>query len=146
VQRKLQPAALLAFSLWIFYVNYSTIAGRLEIEADGTIVKREGNTRYDRPGGAIYTLAAPDGSLRTLATGSTDSSLPRNLPIGRHLVKRKNELSYTLDGRRISDFPLYMYGATSGLGLSLFAFSLFQLTWRRRCNQSLQPTPGRSDD
>jgi hypothetical protein len=135
---------LLVFSLWIFYINYSTIAGRLEIEADGTIVKREAITRYERSG-AIYTLATPDGTLHTLASGCTDSSLPRELPVGSHLVKHKNQLSYTLDGRKISDFPLYFYGATSGLALSLFALSIFQFMWRSRSNQSLQPTAGRSD-
>jgi hypothetical protein len=119
---KLKPAAMAIFSVWILYLAYSTIAGRMEIEADGTILKREAFTRYGRPG-AVYTLAAPDGSSHTLASGSTDSSLPRELPVGSRIVKLKNHLSYTLDGRTISDFPLPFYGLTAGLGLSLLAFS-----------------------
>jgi hypothetical protein len=139
---KFNPGVLAAFSLWILYMAYSTIAGRLEIEADGTILKREAITRYQRPG-AIYTLAAPDGALRTLASGCTDSSLPRELPVGGRLVKRKNDLSYTLDGRTVSDFPLPFYGATAGLGLSLLVLSGMLFMQQRRSNQSLQPTAGR---
>jgi hypothetical protein len=116
------PAAMAIFSLWFLYMAYSTIAGRLEIEADGTILKREAFTRYGRDG-AIYTLAAPDGSSHSLTSGCTDSSLPRELPIGSRLVKLKNHLSYTLDGRTISDFPLPIYGLIAGVGLSLLAFS-----------------------
>ena len=119
---KLNSSAMAIFSVWILYIAYSTIAGRLEIEADGTILKREAFTRYGRPG-AIYTLAASDGSSHTFTSGSTDSSLPRELPVGSRLVKRKNHLSYTLDGRPIWDFPLPFYGVTSGLGLSLLVFS-----------------------
>ena len=98
----------------------STTIGRLLIDVDGVIVAREMTTGYRRA--AIYSINGSSGT-RTYAAGATDASLPRDLPIGSHLTKHRWELGYTLDGQRVSNFPITFYGVSFGIGVSLLWFS-----------------------
>lgn len=118
---KLGPWGIALFGCWCVFIGVHEIIGRLEIHADGTIIQRQvtDGSRW----AAVYTLAKADGTRETLVSGCTDLSLSRNMPVGSQLVKQKNTLSYALDGRTVSDFPLGAYIAWLAGGLFLLVIS-----------------------
>ena len=124
-------AKAFAFGGFIFLLMslYTTI-GRLLIDVDGEIVAREMTTGY-RPA-AIYSINQPGGQTRTYMAGPTDASLPRDLPIGSRLTKRRWELGYTLNNQRVTDFPIMFYGASFGIGAGMLCFSIVLRFQQRR--------------
>jgi hypothetical protein len=77
-----------------------------------------------------YIVRAPDGTEQLYTAGGTDSSLPRDLPVGAHIVKRRWELSYSLNGKRIDDFPIYFYSAVTCVACALLVWA--GRRWSRR--------------
>ena len=124
---KLRPVGMSEFSPTAFafggvmflVMALTTTIGRLLIDVEGVIVSREMTTGY-RPA-AIYSINGSSGT-RTYTAGATDASLPRDLPIGSHLIKHRWDLGYTLDGLRVSNFPITFYGVSFGIGISLLWF------------------------
>jgi hypothetical protein len=95
------------------------ISQRLIAEAEGTIVTSE-TTTGNRPV-TIYRLRGPDGGEREYVAGPTDASLPRRLPVGTHITKRRFDVSWERDGKTINDFPILFYLFFVSLGLALAA-------------------------
>ena len=92
--RPLPPAIFVLLGCGALYMSYVTFAGRLEIAVDGTILSRQAFTYYQRPH-ALYTVTASDGATRTFESGPSDASLPRDLPVGSHVTKRKGAQLYS---------------------------------------------------
>jgi len=109
------------------------MSDRLLTEVDGKIIERNDANGYNRPG-AIYTLSHPNGESKTYVTGATDATLPGTFNVGDYLSKNKWQLSYSVNGRNISNFPLIFYGIVSGFGFSLVTFSLVLAIQKRRRN------------
>jgi hypothetical protein len=68
--------------------------------------------------GTRYVIRKPDGSKLEYVAGATDASLSRNIPVGAELEKRKWELSYSVNGKRIKDFPASFYFAILGAAIA----------------------------
>ena len=94
------------------------IASRLDIEVSGTIISVE----IVRPGKGLmgnshrfyikYVLAvSANGTTSEYHPGYTDSDLSQNLNVGAVLEKKRWELDYIVDGRRIADYPWLFYVA-----------------------------------
>jgi len=92
------------FAAWAFYAGASSFADRLLTTVDGTIILSR-TTPGVRPV-TYYTFLAPDGQQMHLVAGPTDGSLPRKMPVGTVIQKRKFELAYARNGQRVNDFPL----------------------------------------
>ena len=99
-----------------------TLLNRLQISASGTVINSV--TRYEPRQVVYYTLRGRDGTIQMLISGPTDASLPRNLPGGSVIEKKKWQIGYFLNGVYRTDFPLTFY--TGGIlgALALFAFGI----------------------
>lgn len=109
----------LAFALLAWLFAGSEIYQRAAIELHGAIVSavtscmQPANNRC----ATEYVVKSQDGSEHSYVAGPTDKALPRRLPIGTQIDKRKWSLSYTVDGQERRDFPLGFYSAILLLGL-----------------------------
>ena len=125
-----QPLFVLLLALIVFWAfGLEGIGHRLWIEVDGIVVgavdiPAKGKPRY----ATEYVIRAADGSEHTYTAGATDASLPRSMPIGTQLTKKRWQLSYTRDGQLIDDFPLTANSAILGLGLGLLVWGV--TLWR----------------
>ena len=117
----LAVAAILTF---LFGAN--EIFQRLLIEVDGTIITSQ-TTTGNRPS-TTYAIRGPDGSKYQYIAGPTDHSLPRRLPEGARITKKKYALVWERDGQIVNDFPLYFYVGSCTLGGMLAFWSFLQ--WR----------------
>ncbi len=117
--------AVAALLLFLFGAN--EIVQRLLIEADGIIISSQ-TTTGNRPI-TVYALRGADGSQHQYIAGPTDRSLPRRLPEGIHISKKKYDLVWERNGRIVDDFPLNFYLGACGLGgmLAYWAFLQWQL-------------------
>jgi hypothetical protein len=112
-------------SFWTFDSGVWT---RLQIELEGTIISRRdaAPTVYANGPTTRYTIREADGSLGDYTATIADPSLPRTLPIGGAIVKRKGDLFYLLDGKRIDDFPITADFVFLGVGIgSMVAGSIW---------------------
>ena len=123
----LASAAILCF---LFGAN--EIVQRLLIEVEGSIISSQ-TTTGNRPA-SIYLVLAPNGTQHQYIAGATDQSLPRQLPAGTHITKKKYELVWERDGKIVNDFPLYFYIGACGLGMMFAYWAFFQ--WRLNCPTS----------
>jgi hypothetical protein len=89
----------------------SSILERAEIEVDGQVISAETTCEqpYNNRCVTRYVLRTRTGSQVLYAAGPGDSSLQRRLPIGTWITKHKWDISYSIDGKRIDDFPLRFY-------------------------------------
>jgi hypothetical protein len=95
---------LALFAVWTLYVGVSSLSTRLLTSVDGTVVSSS-TTQGVRPV-TYYTVQSSDGRQQSLIAGPTDGSLPRQMPVGTIIQKKKFELSYSRNGKRIHDFPV----------------------------------------
>jgi hypothetical protein len=130
IKTKFNVRAFVLGGLWaIFMVDYTTF-GRLHNEVDGVIMARHLTTGY-RPA-AIYSVRDSGGGTHTYVAGATDASLPRDLPIGAHVTKRRWDLGYSVDGQRRDDFPVTFYTIILTIGVCLLWFAAFSMFQERR--------------
>jgi hypothetical protein len=113
-------------SLLCFLFGTNEIVQRLLIEVDGTIISSQ-TTTGNRPD-TMYVVRASDGSEHQYVAGATDQSLPRRLPEGTHITKKKYELTWERNGQIVNDFPLYFYVSACGMGVMLAYWAFLQ--WR----------------
>jgi hypothetical protein len=107
--REAAPGILLVFAIVIFFMfGYLGVWHRLQIDVEGTVTARQDfpQNKYTHGPTTRYTLKMGDGTIREYTATTPDPSLPRTIPVGVHVTKRKGELFYFLNGRRIDDFPL----------------------------------------
>ena len=117
--------------IWFLYIVGSTVVGRLLIETDGTVVVRQ-QVNNPRPG-TFYTLRAADGHLYSFASGASDSSLSRDFAVGSQITKRKWDLGYFVDGRRVDDFEITFYTGWAMFGVFFTFCGLLPFLGRTRC-------------
>jgi hypothetical protein len=116
--------AIAAIGCLAFGIN--EIVQRMNIEVDGVVVSSQ-TTTGNRPV-TIYLIRGSDGREHEHVAGPTDKSLPRRLPEGTYLKKKKYELSYIKNGEVMNDFPLFFYLTACGLGVLIGWWSYSQ--WR----------------
>jgi hypothetical protein len=116
------------FAAWIIFIDTYTIGTRFLTSVDGTVVSSETSTG-NRPT-TSYQIKGPDGSISEYVAGPTDKSLPRRMPVGTQIRKKKYELGYVLNGQTVHDFPLAFYALLIGIGLTVAGFVLVR-TGRR---------------
>ena len=123
--------AFMGFGLFSTF-GYNGIWYRLTTDLDGAIVSRQDLPRTPSTHPAtVYQIVQGDNSVTKYTAIGGDASLPRNLRVGARIVKRKWELSWTLNGERVDDFPLPMYVGFLGLATVLWSTAGY-LAWRGR--------------
>src|ERR1017187_513897 len=106
-KRRMNPTVPLLFALWIFWgFGYETLWKRLLTDVQGAITSARILPYPLAPArhATKYTLKGPDGQTQSYIAEPTDASLPRNMPGGTHIVKRRWRVSYERDGQRVNDF------------------------------------------
>ena len=61
----------------------------------------------------------PSGERIVYVAGGNDQALTPDLQSGQRLSKRRWELNYSVDDRRVYDFPVHFYSALTLIGLAL---------------------------
>jgi hypothetical protein len=133
-KRRLNPTVLLLVALWIFWgFGYETLWKRLLTDVQGTVTSARSLPYPLAPArhATEYTFTGPDGQQQSYIAGPTDASLPRNMPVGTHIGKRRWRVSYERDGERVNDFSLLFYG----LMLSVAAVCLYWGVRSRYANE-----------
>jgi len=128
-----QPVMLIAVAIWILWgFGYETIGQRLLLELDGVVISRQEIPRSwaTHGTGTAYVVRGADGTDHRYVSGATDASLPDDIPIGADLEKHGWQLSYSLNGVRVDDFPRYFYSAMCGIALACLLWAALQ--WVRR--------------
>jgi hypothetical protein len=128
------PVALTLVAIFIIRgFGYETVGSRLTTVLDGVVIARQEipRTPYAHGTGMIYTVRSADGVDHSYVAGATDGSLPRDIPVGAQITKRKWELSYLSDGRRVDDFPRTFYGIILGVACGCLLWGGLQW-WRGR--------------
>jgi hypothetical protein len=125
------PIVLSLFGLWILWgFGYQTLWVRLMTNVEGTVVSARDIPYPLAPArhGTEYMLRTPEGDTDRYVAGATDASLPRNIPVGRYIKKRRWQLSYEQDNHRIDDFSVLFYGAmlSAAVGILVWAAVLSQ--------------------
>lgn len=131
--REIAPVMLIAVAIMIFWsFGVESVGRRLVIELDGVVIARQQIPRtWSKHGtGMTYVVRGADGVDRPYVAGGTDASLPRDIPIGTYLQKRKWELSYFRNGSRIDDFPRLFYSGLGGIALACLLGATLQLVRR----------------
>jgi hypothetical protein len=105
------------FILWGF--GWETVGHRLKTDVDGIIaasrdIPSTGAPRY----ATEYTVRGADCNAQVFMAGPTDGSLPRSMPVGTHIRKKRWHLDYERDGRR-EGFPYIFYGVVLAIALGL---------------------------
>jgi hypothetical protein len=135
------PLLLLVFGLFIIWgFGFSTVGLRLILELNGVVVSSHDRSAKGAPRYVTeYILRGDDGREFSYKAGPTDASLPRSLPVGTRLLKRKWRLSYEENGQIMDDFPTSFYAIVVGIGLALILWSFLLFRERRRSKN--QPVP-----
>jgi hypothetical protein len=108
---KPRPWALILFGLFILWgFGWETIGPRLQTNVDGVIVASQdvpstGSPRY----ATEYTVRDPHGDEQVFWAGATDASLPRSMPVGTRIRKRRWHLDYERDGNRVEFREKFFY-------------------------------------
>jgi len=118
------------FILWGF--GWETVGLRLKTDVDGIIVASRdipstGAPRYVTE----YTVRGADGNAQVFLAGPTDGSLPRSMPVGTHIRKKRWHLGYERDGRR-EGFPYIFYSVFLAIGLGLVIRGIFIFRSQKR--------------
>jgi len=110
----LAPFALL---IWLFAGH--EIYQRAAISLHGTVVSSETSCvqPYNNRCDTTYVVEAQDQTRSTYVAGPTDESLERRLPVGTVIRKDKWALTYSVNNRKISDFPAVFYGGLMAFGV-----------------------------
>jgi hypothetical protein len=115
------PGILLLLALVILpTLGYNGVWQRYQIDLQGTVTARQDfpPNKYTHGPTTRYTLKMGDGTIREYTATHSEPSLPRTIPIGVTVTKRKGEMFYSLNGRRIDDFPLKTYVIGLGVGIA----------------------------
>jgi hypothetical protein len=146
-----------AFTLWgisLIWFSSSTVYERLAINLEGQVVSRSQGTYYGSPGKYVdYRIRQLDGMTVTYRANGNDTALSRGIPIGAYVIKKRWQLDYYVDGKRISDFPANFYFPLLMAALLLVAFGSYifihrpklkpvdysPIAWPLKTNKELHP-------
>jgi hypothetical protein len=108
---------LLAVMAWSF--GGSEIYRRGVFAVEGTLVSS--TTTCVQPANnrcaSEYVVLSSDGVRTSYVAGPTDASLPRDLPVGTVISKRRWSIDYFLNGQRVDDFPVMFYAVVMAFGV-----------------------------
>ena len=95
----------LLFALWILYAfGYQTVWVRLNTQVEGTVISSHDTPSTGAPRYATeYLIRGQNGQNSSYVAGCTDASLPRSLPIGTQLVKKRWDWGYQINGKHERD-------------------------------------------
>jgi len=130
----MKPLVLAAWSIWMIGgFGFYTLGNRLWAHLDGIVVTSRDipSTRGPRYI-TEYILRGPDGRESLYTAGSTDSTLPRSMPVGTVLKKKRWHLDYERDGQRTSDFSLPFYLGILAIGFGCLGWSVLLARRQRR--------------
>lgn len=118
--KRRNAAILIVFGLFISWgFGWDTVGRRLKTDVDGIIVASRDTPSTGAPRYATeYTVRSSDGNTIVFWAGPTDGSLPRSMPVGTHILKKKWHLDFERDGRR-EGFPYIFYGVVLTIALGL---------------------------
>ena len=104
----------------------SELVARAWIDVAGRVISADTTCQqpYDNRCVTRYVVERADGSRAVYDAGPNDHSLRRRLPLGTVLVKARWELSYSIDGNQVEDFPRYFYIAALTVAGSVAILSL----------------------
>jgi hypothetical protein len=128
------PVVLIVFGLWILWgFGFETVGTRLMTNLEGTIISSQDIPYPPAPArhGTEYTFRTPDGENVRYIAGATDASLPRNIPVGTYIKKRRWSLSYERNGQKIDDFGTPFYAG-------FLSFAVACLVWGVRSRRGQQ--------
>jgi hypothetical protein len=111
------------FILWGF--GWETIGHRLLTNVDGVIVASRDVPETGAPRYATqYTVRGPHGDEQVFWAGATDASLPRSMPVGTRIQKRRWHVEYERNGARVGFPEIYFYGAISACGFGMAVWGM----------------------
>jgi hypothetical protein len=131
--KRARPTVLIVFGLFLFWgFGWETVGQRLQTEIDGVVIARQdvpstGAPRYSTE----YTIRGADGREQVYWAGPTDASLPRSMPVGTRIQKKRWQLEFTRDGQT-QGFPYVFYGLVMAAALCLVVWGLVSLRPRRQ--------------
>jgi hypothetical protein len=134
LKSNIRPFALAIWSIWMIWVfGFYTLGVRLWTRLDGTITSSR-DVPLDRGPRYIteYTLRTVDGRDTSYTAGPTDSSIPRSMPVGTVLQKRRWRLGFERNGSWVNDFGLTFYVVILAVGFGCLLWSFFLWRGQRR--------------
>jgi hypothetical protein len=138
------PVGFVVWGLMMVMFSAFVVASRARIEIDGKIVARE-EGRYASGPHRLYTKytiqATATGKRFEYVAESNDNSLNGDLPEGVHLIKRKWNLVYHLNGRPMHDFPVIFYSILTSAGSALALWGTVLLRKRLKSNRIQTEAP-----
>jgi len=128
--QKPKPWVLIAFGLLILWgFGWETIGRRLQTDVDGVIVGSQDVPSTGAPRYATrYTVRGPDGNQKEFWAGPTDGSLPRSMPVGTRIRKRRWHLDYERNGSRVDFTEMYFYDLVLACGVGITVWGV--VLWR----------------
>jgi len=132
-----KPLVLAIAAIGCMAFGISETVQRMNMEVDGVIVSSQ--TTEGSRHATVYIIRGPDGRDSEYVAGASDRFLPRRLPEGTYLKKKKYELSFIKNGEVINDFPLTFYLTACGLGVLVGWWSYSQWRFNRALDQTLNP-------
>jgi hypothetical protein len=133
IQRgKFRPLPLAIFALLILYIcGFQVAWPRLILQVEGKVVSSQDVPSTGAPRYATYYLIqAPNGQIFPYVAGCTDASLPRSLPVGTNIIKRRWEWKPRLNGAGPSDNTTIFYLAASGTAIGCLAWCTYRIAFR----------------
>jgi hypothetical protein len=131
VSRKPQPKpiVLFVFGLWIIWgFGYQSLWKRLVTNVEGTVVSVRDIPSPLAPArhGTEYAIRTADGNNISYTAGATDASLPRSMPIGTTIEKKRWHFSYERNGHKVEHFNVVFYVVTlsAAVGVLIWAVRL----------------------
>jgi hypothetical protein len=114
--RSLNAIALILWGTWMIFWPCWTIFHRLSEQVDGTIVSARSTSgpRF----ATWYAIRQGDGQTKQYVAGATDDSLPRRMPVGTVIAKKKYEACYMRDGVTVCDFPWSFDSIVIAIGIA----------------------------
>ena len=128
----IRPIVLAIWALWMIWAfGLATLGIRLWVQLDGTVTSSRDipSTRGSRYT-TEYTILGSDGREFHYTAGPTDASLPRSMPVGTKLNKRRWKLGYEQDGTWVNDFGVTFYVIVLAIAFTSLAWSV--VLWRRQ--------------
>ena len=99
----------------------SELRTRADIAIDGVVVSSVLNRREpNRPVRKYVLRSLESGATFKYSAGPVDHALSQSIPNGARVIKKKGQLAYTVDGRRIDDFPTGFYSVALALAVPAF--------------------------
>lgn len=111
--------SLIAIAVLVWLFAGSEIYQRAVVELNGSIVSSETSCMQPENNRCAtkYVIEGHDHIRTIYIAGPTDKALPQRLPAGTEIVKAKWALAYSINGRRINDFPIVFYAGLLVFGL-----------------------------